>query len=188
MAKIIIGLVGEIGSGKGFFIDVAKRLYSDKQIQSIKFSSVLSDVLEVLSMEKSRNNLQKMAIAIDEMFGDGTFNNAVKQRVIYTDSKIIIVDGMRWPADEKMIRDLNGKIIYITADQKTRYKRTLNRDEKKGESEATFKEFQKQELMKNETFIKDIGSRADYKIINETTIEDFENKIKEVIRQIEDRS
>jgi len=168
---ILIGLVGEIGSGKGSLIEILKKIIPKKQITVIKFSDVLADVLNVLAMKKTRNNLQKMAIAIDDMFGKGTFNNAVKQRVLNTKADIIIADGMRWPADEKMIRDLNGFMFYITASQKLRYDRTTKRGEKVGENETTFEEFKKQELMKNETYIKEIGSRADYKIINEGSLE-----------------
>lgn len=178
MQKLVIGLVGEIGSGKGTVVDVFEELFPDKKIVTIKFSDVLADLLKILHMPKTRDNLQRMAIAIDEMFGAGTFNYAVRKRIESIDADIVFADGVRWPADEKMIREMNGSMVYVTAGQKTRYHRILARKEKEGEGQTTFEEFQKQDTMKNETFIADIGSRADYRIVNEGTLEDMKREVK----------
>ncbi len=178
MNKLVIGLVGEIGSGKGTVVDVVEELFPDKKIVTIKFSDVLADLLKILYMPKTRDNLQRMAIAIDEMFGAGTFNYAVRKRIENIDADIVFADGVRWPADEKMIRDMNGIMIYVTADQKIRYQRVIVRKEKEGEGQTTIEEFQIQDSMKNEAFIADIGSRADYQIVNEGTLDDMKQEVR----------
>ncbi len=177
MQKLVIGLVGEIGSGKGTVVDVFEELFPNKKIITIKFSDILADLLKILYMPKTRDNLQKMAIAIDEMFGAGTFNYAVRRRIEGIDADIVFADGVRWPADEKMIRDMNGIMIYVTADQKIRYQRVIVRKEKEGEDATAFEKFQKQDTMKNETFIADIGSRADHRIVNEGTLDEMKQEV-----------
>ena len=175
--KKIIGLVGEIGGGKGTVVEKLKEILSGQKVAVLKFSGILSDILDILHLEKSRHNLQQLAIHIDQIYGEGTFANAMKQRILNTDADIVIVDGVRWPADERVMHELDGIIVYITADQKVRYERVIGRKEKAGEESTTFEEFIEQQTKKNETFIQDIGSRADFKIENNGSLNELEEQI-----------
>jgi uridine kinase len=177
--KKIIGLVGEIGSGKGTVATIINDRLPNKKIVRLKFSDVLSDILNILHLEKSRDNLQKLAIYIDDQFGDGTFSNAVKQRALTIDADIVFLDGVRWPADEQLIRDAGGILVYVTAHQKLRFDRIRGRGEKEGEQNTTWEQFLEQDQKKNETFIPDIGSRADVTIVNESTLEHLTKEVEE---------
>ncbi len=183
-SKTIIGLVGEIGSGKGTVVELFEELLPNARIIKLKFSAILADVLDVLHIPKTRDNLQKLAIIIDETYGEGTFAHAMEERIRATDADIIFVDGMRWPADERLIITVGGVVMYITADQRTRYERITQRGEKVGETDTTFEQFQHQESMKNETFIKDIGSRAQFVLHNDKDLATLRSEVVKIIEAL----
>ncbi len=182
--KTIIGLVGEIGGGKGTVVQLFQEALPNKRIVTLKFSSILADVLETLALPKTRDNLQKLAIVIDETYGEGTFAHAMETRILAADANIVFVDGMRWPADERLITGMGGIVMYITADQRTRYERITQRGEKVGETDTTFERFQQQESMKNETFITDIGSRARFTIHNDKDIATLRKEVGGIVEEL----
>jgi len=164
----VIGLVGEKGGGKGTFTEYLKKIASSVRISHLKFSDVLVEVLTVLSLPTTRGNLQKAAQMIDEKFGEGTFSNSVYQRALKQDADIVVLDGVRWLPDEDIIRRFeDNALVYVTADPDTRFKRLKRRNEKAGEGEMTRGQFDREEEAPNEFFIPQIGSRADFKIIND---------------------
>ena len=189
MAKLVIGLVGEKGGGKGKFTELIKewaKIVTCKfpTVKSTRFSDVLNDILKILSVSPSRENLQKLVLNLKNAYGPDILTNAVHNRVLNEESDIVILDGIRWPTDEQMLRKFpNNILVYITADAKIRYERTKIRGEKAGESEASFEQFQKEEQVETEIFIPQIGSRADIKIRNNGTIEEFEDEIRNFYEQ-----
>lgn len=175
--KIIIGLVGEKGSGKetfgNFLIEVAK----GKKVTRVRFSDLLNETLELWDIPKTRENLQNLAVIMDQCFGVGTLTHAISQRLNKIDGDIILLDGVRWESDEKMIRSFSKNLlVYISADAPLRFERLQKRKEKHHEAE-TFEQFIKEETAKNELLIPKIGKRADIKIENNESFEDLKEKV-----------
>ena len=176
----IIGLVGEKGGGKGTFVQVLQKLAPDKTIKTVRFSDTLSDGLEAFALPKTRKNLQDMAVALIQFFGEGTLTNAVKQKVLAQEADIVVVDGIRWMSDHEMVDSIEGSLlVYITADVDIRYERMKARKEKAGESEASYEQFMSEEQAENEIYIPKIGKNADFTIENNGGIEEFEKKVEE---------
>ncbi len=178
--KIIIGLIGEKGSGKGTFVDLLSKIINKNNIVHLKSSMILGDSLDLWNIKKTRENLQKLAIVMDENFGKGTLTNAIYERIKNDKKNIVIYDGIRWQTDVEMIRSFHKNIlIYITANPKVRYERLKERKEKIGEENLTFEQFMKEEKAYTEIFISRIGKTADFKIENNYSIEKFKDKVKE---------
>lgn len=178
--KIIIGLIGEKGSGKGTFVDLLSKIINKNNIAHLKSSMILGDSLDLWNIKKTRENLQKLAIVMDENFGKGTLTNAIYERIKNDKKNIVIYDGIRWQTDVEMIRSFHKNIlIYITANPKVRYERLKERKEKIGEENLTFEQFMKEEKAYTEIFISRIGKTADFKIENNYSIEKFKDKVKE---------
>lgn len=174
--KTIIGLVGEKGSGKetfgNFLMEVAK-----ERVGRVRFSDILYETLGAWNLPQTRENLQHLAVVMDQGFGDGTLTNVIKKRVESLNADLVILDGVRWETDEMLVRSFpNNIMVYITADVKKRYQRLKKRDEKKGEAES-FAKFLRSEKAKNELLIPKIGQRADLKIENNGTFEDLKNEV-----------
>lgn len=65
-----------------------------------------------------------------------------------------------------------------------RFERLKDRGEKIGESEMTYEQFIEEENATNELLIPEIGARADVKIENNSSMEEFDGKIKDFCQSI----
>lgn len=178
----IIGLVGEKGSGKDTFTHFLQDLIKQKKISHIRFSDLLKHTLKLWDLPMTRSNLQKMAQFLEEGFGPGTVARGIEVQIQKTDADIIILDGIRWKPDVELLKKFPSRtLVYITADPKLRFQRLKSRGEKDGEAGMSFKQFQKEEQAKNELLIPQIGGSADYKITNNTLIEDFKAEVEKFV-------
>ncbi len=174
---IVIGLVGKKGSGKETFTKFLEEV-SDKEIAHVRFSDLLKETLELWSLSQTRENLQKLAVVMNQGFGEGTLSNAIFERLKNLKAEVIVIDGVRWESDVQMVRKFpKNFLIYITADLKTRYERLKKRGEKDGENATTFEQFVSEENAANELLIPKIGEGADFKIENEGSFEEFKKKV-----------
>lgn len=177
---IVIGLVGEKGSGKETFTKFLEEV-SDRKIAHVRFSDLLKETLELWSIPHSRENLQKLAVVMNQGYGEGTLSNAMFERLKNIKADIIVIDGVRWESDVELVRRFpKNFLIYITADLKTRYERLKKRGEKEGESTTTFEQFVSEENAANELLIPKIGEEADFKIENNSSFEQLKQKIREL--------
>lgn len=181
--KLVIGLIGEKGSGKGLFVELLKKLgeKANLYIAAEKSSNILAETLTLWGLPLTRSNLQQLAIIMNAKYGPTTLSDAVKHRINNDfNAKIVMYDGIRWPADVEMIRSFpKNTLVYITAPAEIRYKRTLERHEKAGEGSATFEQFMAEEQVATETQIVEISKQADIRIENIGTREEFEGKVKD---------
>ncbi len=184
MKKIlIIGLVGEKGSGKETFGNILKGLIPQKDIARIHFSDILVETLDLWNVPKTRRNLQILAQHMEE-FGKGILSKSIKKRVENFKAEIVIIDGVRWESDLNMLKSFpKNLLVYITADLKIRYQRTKNRREKAFEETASYEQFVSEEKAKNEILIPKIGKGADYKIVNNGSLEEFKTQVEKFVEQ-----
>ncbi len=175
--KLIIGLVGEKGSGKETFGKFLKEA-TNKKVAHIRFSDLLAETLDAWFLPKTRENLQKLAVVIKDGFGPDTLSHATYERIKNLKEEIIIIDGVRWESDVELIRKFpNSLMVYITADLMLRYERLKKRNQKLGEGNASFEQFMKEEKAENELLIPQIGKNSDYKIINNGSLQQFKKEI-----------
>lgn len=177
--RILIGLVGEKGSGKGTFAKVFTEYAGGATVERVGFSDFLKKGLTLWSLPDTRANLQKLAIAMNEAYGPDTLANAVRPSLAKHAADIVILDGVRLEADVRLVRSFpKNFLVYITADPHVRYERTRLRKEKEGEASATFEEFIAQEQVRTETLIPSIGKQADFSIVNNGGLGEFRHQIK----------
>lgn len=189
--KIVVGLVGEKGSGKetfgNFLMEIAKDLPAGRQgrkVIRVRFSDLLNETLKLWSLLATRENLQNLAIIMDKEFGDGTLTQAIFQRIQALDGDLIILDGVRWESDEKLIRSFpKNFLIYITASKDLRFERLKKRQEKVDEAK-TFAQFMKEEQSKTETLISKIGQKADFKLENNSGFEELKKQTEKIYNSI----
>lgn len=178
----IIGLVGEKGSGKDTFARFLQEIIKDKSVAHLRFSDLLKQTLHLWDLPTTRSNLQKLAQVLEEGFGSGTVAHGIEIQIEKSDKDIIVLDGIRWMPDVELLKKFpDHKLVYITAEAQLRYERLKARGEKGGESKMSFEQFQKEEQAKNELLIPEIGSNADYKITNNSSIENFKKEIEKFL-------
>src|SRR5258708_748467 len=141
--KMIIGLVGETGSGKGTLIQIFKEIVQPHTVFHASTVGILRETFDLWRITPTKRNLQILAIRMDESFGLGTLTRALKHRIDASDATFIIYDCIRWQSDLRLIRSYpQHLIVYVTTkDPKTRWERTRLRGEKEDEKNATFEQF-----------------------------------------------
>lgn len=175
---LLIGLVGEKGSGKDTFAKYLQHI-SSKKIAHIRFSDLLKETLKLWDLPITRANLQKLAQVLED-FGSGTVAHGLEKQIKESDTEIVILDGIRWKPDVELLQKFSQhKLVYITADSKARFERLKARGEKDGEAEMSYEQFLEEEKAPNELLIPEIGSKADLKIENNGSIEQFDKEIRE---------
>lgn len=178
----VIGLVGEKGSGKQTFVNFLKEIAPDLNIRQVRFSDILAQTLMIWDIPNTRANLQKLSLVMEENFGQSSLANAAKFSIEGDMADVVVFDGIRREPELKLVSEMpNSTLIYITADQKLRYERLKERSEKVGEIGLTFEQFLEEEKSKAEINIPILGEKADLKLENNGTLEEFKNKIKQLL-------
>jgi dephospho-CoA kinase len=171
---LYIGLVGKKGCGKDSFGKLLKEILPEKKIEVVRFS-------DILFIEKTRHNLQHLAVVLDNGFGKGTLTNAVEMRLRNIQADIVVLDGIRWKTDIEMLRKLpDNKLVYITTDTQVRFERISQRKEKAGEAGVSYEQFIQEDNAENELYIEEIGAGADYNIENNGSLEELKEKLKDL--------
>jgi len=169
--KIIIGLIGEKGSGKG---TAAKYLESHYKAGHLASSDILKVLCKTMHLPATRENLIQMAIVLKKGFWNTILIDALITNINNSENKIVIGDGIRLPEDIEPFKNEYGKnfhLFYITADSETRYARIKTREEKIGENKISYHKFQEQEKLPTERLISKVGKEADYIINNDGPLE-----------------
>jgi uridine kinase len=195
--KLVIGIIGPPLAGKETCANVLEQLLAEDgySVSRHTFSNILRDTLDLWDLPHTRDNLQKIAIVMNDRmgFGDGVLSHAMRKRLMEDAGDVTILDGVRWLGDEKMIRSLNDEgiktvMIYVSADPKVRYARQLARN-RVGEAATTWEKFMEQEQMQTELDIPQIGSRAEIALENNgTEIEQFKRDINRVYESLFDQA
>jgi dephospho-CoA kinase len=170
MAKIIIGLVGETGSGKDTVAHYLKRRYD---VQLLRFSLPLKKTLDLFFNKSSKKDQAWLYSTFKKRFGEDVLHQGVRRYVEQHDG-LMCVNGMRMMKDLDFIRSFkNNYIIYVTADQKIRWERVVGRGEKSDDNQTLeqFKEFEA--TAETEKNIPTIGAQGDFTVKNDGTMDDL---------------
>lgn len=190
--KLVIGLVGEKGSGKQTFVNFFKEIatspsapQNDIVVRQVRFSDILAQTLLLWDIPITRSNLQQLSLSMDKTFGSKSLAHAARFNVANEDADVVIFDGIRGKEQFKMIKAYpKSLIIYVTAEQNLRYQRLNKRSEKVGEAGLSYEQFMQEEKVKTETQVPKIGKKADFKIENNGTLNEFKAKIKAFMSSI----
>jgi dephospho-CoA kinase len=182
--KIVIGLIGEKGSGKGTASDYLIEKYGAIHYGT---SKILRRTLEDLHVPITRDNLIKLALVLKEGYGPSIIIDSLIQDMENNGSDIIIADGIRMHGDVEPFRKKYGEkffLVYVTADLKLRYERTKARQQNEGEGEATLEQFLEEEGKLTEVSIHEIGREADFKFNNNGTPEELKAQVDEMMEKV----
>jgi len=175
---LVVGLVGEIAAGKG---EAVKFLQKEYKSEVYRFSDVLKELLERLSMDVTRENLQALGRVLRVLFGDNILVEALKQDISSSNADLVVVDGVRYHVEAEMVRSFeNNILLYITAPEDVRYQRVLSRATR-GEKNITLEEFKRNEENETERAIKKVGESTDKVIENTGSIKELGEDIRKVL-------
>lgn len=169
MKQVIVGLVGETGSGKD---TVADHLVENYGATMMRFADPIKDTLSIYFNKLSKKDQQWLYLSLSGRFGEDILCRALKKRVEADKSELIVINGLRMPCDYDFIKNHKGLVLYVTADQKTRWERVKNRNEKT-DDRISFEQFQDLDSKETEIHIPEIGKKADHRIDNDKGLEEL---------------
>jgi len=179
MAKIILGIIGFNGCGK---TTVAEYLKDKHQAEIFGFSGPLREVLNLLLLEKTRENLQLLSRILRENFGQDLLSKILVNRVNNATAEVVCIEGVRRPKDVDYLREIpNFHLLGIETDEKICYDRMIKRGQNAGENNMTFEQFQVERSAESETLIGEVAKEASFTITNNGTKEEFYQKIEDVL-------
>ena len=179
MSKTILGLAGEMASGKGTVADYLKNRH---QASVHHFSTMLRDILNRLHLEQTRENMQKLSTSLRQTFGEDTMARVIAEDVKKDNSKIIVIDCVRRPDDIKYLKqNPDFKLVYIKADMKKRYERIIKRSENSDDQNKTFEQFKKEHLAEPELQIKKLEEHSHIIIDNNGTMDELYRQVDAII-------
>ncbi|MFH1078601.1 MAG: AAA family ATPase [Patescibacteria group bacterium] len=180
--SLIIGLVGRQGSGKG---TTAKILMERYGATTVRYSDLLREMLDILAIDVTRENLVKLSETLRATFGEDTFAFAVDARIRRIGTPLVVVDGIRRVDDIAALESLpHFRLIEVTASARQRFDRMKLRGEKMRERDMTWDEFVMEEIAPTENSISDIASRAWKSIDNAGTVEELMRQIDAVMVEL----
>lgn len=179
--KIIIGLAGESGSGKDTVAEYFKQKFG---AILMRFADPLRETLGLYIDNISREDLQWLSFELRNRFGNRVLSKALRKKIEEMDGGLIVINGMRVMEDCDFVKSFEDAfVLYVTLDQKARWKRIFGRREKSDDS-VSFEKFQEMELAEIEVQIPKIGEKADYRIENIGSKEELFAKVDEIIGKI----
>ena len=177
--KIILGLAGEMASGKGTVAKYAAEKYNAK---TWRFSTMLRDVSDRLSLEQSRDNMQTLSTILRQNFGEELFARVMAEDVKKDTGEVIIIDGVRRLADIKYLKKIpQFKLAYLEAEMPKRHERIVKRAENSDDAKKTFEDFKKAHEDESELQIKDLKNHADFLIDNNGSYEDLYAQVDKIL-------
>ncbi len=184
----VIGLTGTLCSGKGSVKEIISRKFD---CYSISLSSVIKAEMEKKKGELSRKVLQDRGNELRKNYGPDILARLATD-YMQKDKEILIVDGIRNPAEVEYLRKKFGKnffLIAVDAPREIRFERMVKRNRK--DDPKTWEEFletDERDLGKGEPEygqqVKKCMEKADFLIINDKDLKDLEQKVEEIMLKI----
>jgi len=177
--KKIIGIVGQIASGKGTAAEYLKKTYG---ASTYRFSTMLRDILNRLYIDQSRHNIQTLSTTLRENYGEDTLAKTMAKDVENDTNNLIVVEGIRRPDDIAYLKKLPGfTLSHIFADMQTRFERITKRDENSDDQSKTFEQFEEDHTKEPEMKIAEIVEEASVRLDNNGSLEDLHSQLDKLI-------
>mgnify|MGYP001557919887 FL=1 len=186
---IIIGVVGQIASGKGILV---KYLTEKLDFAPFSLSSIIhAELKKKGTKEFTRQTLQDVGDKLRREYGDDALARRLNEVIIKGQKKSkIVVEGIRNPGEiEFLKKNTNFILIGVKAKRELRFKRLLSRGKPwDPKSWNDFVKVDRRDLGvgqgKNGQQVKKCLAYCDYVLTNNRDFKDFKRKVKELMKNI----
>lgn len=183
--KIVLGFVGRICAGKGVSIDYLVKKHG---FIASSCSDRIREEIRRRGQEISREVLQQTSWELKEKFGATILADRTWQLLIEQGIEKVAVDSIRATEEIEYLKTKpNFYLIALEANQRLRFERLLQRQIEGQKEPTTWEEFVKVEK-RDETGdgrnIQGCIDLADFKILNEGSLENLHQKLEEILKKI----
>lgn len=180
--NIIIGLVGEIASGKDTVADYLSQKYNS---QTISFSHPLRQILCLLGLAQTRENMVWLGVDLRERFGQDILAQAVYQVMQKSEKRLFCLPNIRLPGDVSFFQTIPGFVLVnIEADTIKRFLRLRTRSQNADDANKTWEQFMADANLPTELPIREIAKQARFLIRNDTCIHYLFQQVDNILEKI----
>lgn len=183
LEKLIIGITGTFSSGK----DTVANYLEKKGFFHLSLADLVREECQKRSRYNSRDDLIEVANELRQKYGSGILAKMALERT--KNKGKIVISSIRNPGEvEELKKAGHFFLLTIDASIKLRYERAKKRG--KIDDVVTFEKFKAQEEFERngnefQQQLDKVISMADYKIINDATLEELYQKVDVVLQQID---
>lgn len=178
--KIIIGIAGNIGAGKGTVREYIQRKY---QAKTIAYSDILKDILQRLHLAINRQNLANLANCLRSTFGENILSAVLEQDIQQQKGEIIVFEGIRKKAELDYFKKKSDNffLLFVDTPLEVAYQRLLKRQEKVDDQTKTLAEFKKDYQHSADRDVPKLKQWADFVIDNSRGLKQTFQQIDEIM-------
>jgi len=181
--KLIICLAGMPGSGKSVVVEVAKESGYD----IIVMGDVIREEAERRRLEPNPENLGKIMLELRRNEGTAVIAKRSIPKIKKTTRSKIIVDGIRSLSEVEEFKRTFPKFCFIGvhSSPEARFKRVYRR--RRSDDPENWEIFHERDMRELSVGLGDAIAMAEYIIINEGKLVAVKEKIREILRRIEEK-
>lgn len=187
MEKIVFGVAGPIGSGKGVIVD----WFKDKGFVTISLSDEVRIELTKRGIPITRATLQEVGNELRETLGDAVLAERAWEKINQSQNKKIVIESIRHPQEAKFLKETgNFYLIHVNADQKVRFERYRKR--KRSGDEVTWEQFLEEDTEEAKghhgehgQLVEETAKLADYTVDNSGTLTQTYNQLEPILKEIQ---
>jgi dephospho-CoA kinase len=182
-AKIIIAIAGMPGAGKAVASNTAKEL----DIPVFVCGDVLREEAKIRKIVATPENFGKLMFQMRRDEGPSVMIKRLLPRISEAKSKIIMVEGLRSIDElESLMNNFEVKLLAIHANPKQRFQRLIARG--RGDDPKTIEEFNSRDARELSLGVGSVIALGDYLIMNDSTLEIFQQKLMDFFKNMVSKS
>lgn len=185
---MIIGITGTLGAGK----DEAAKFFVKHGFIYHSCSDIIRNECRKNGIPIERDNLIKMGNDLREKYGPEILTKMIIERSIASNEAYTLVVSIRNPSEvEELRKQKDFVMIAIDAPIELRYERIKSRQ--RPEDHVSFEKFKEQEDRecagdKNKQQLNKVIEMADYKIINDKTLLELQQKLEDLLDYLKQKN
>lgn len=183
MDRLVIGVAGMPGAGKSLVVNVAKE--SDYGV--VVMGDVVREEAEKRGLASNPENLGKIMLELRQKKGDTVIAKESIPRILSMNKSKVIVDGIRSPNEVAEFKAHFPKFTLIAMQSfpETRFRRLYNRQ--RSDDPKSWEIFLQRDQRESSVGLEEAITMAEYKIINEQEKSIVKDKIRQVLKKVEEK-
>ncbi len=174
----VLAICGLPGSGKTTAIEAIEDLGI-----IVTMGDVVRDEVKERNLEPSGNNIGKIALELREKCGPAIIAEKCVELIKKKNEEIIFVDGVRSLSEVSIFRKYwKFPIIAIVVDEEKRFKHLFERN--RSDDPKSLEDLKERDRREIEFGLDKVLQNADYKIKNNSSIEDLKKKTRKTVLEI----
>jgi dephospho-CoA kinase len=181
--KLIICLAGMPGSGKSVVVEIAEQ----SGYSVVVMGDVIREEAERRRLEPNPENLGKIMLELRRSEGKAVIAKRCIPKIEKTTESKVIVDGIRSLSEVKEFKKNfpTFSFIAVHSSPETRFKRIYRR--RRSDDPENWEIFHERDMRELSVGLGNAIAMAEYTIVNEGELEALKEKVREILRRVEEK-